>query len=253
MKKHLLVIFYLLLIGVSGCVLSGTSSLKTCEDSDNLELGYVLCNNKIYYTYEPFGKYASGPVSIEIKGVDTETFEDVKFKYARDKNNVYFEGKIIPNADPETFETIGLGSYKLDEYSSTDVSYSKDKNSVYYLYEIVDGADPETFEIKAFPNPQNSPYVMLYGVDKGSVYFFSRNKKIDNADPETFEYLGNNYAHDKNNVFYIDNVVLDADPKTFEVIGCSGGGYARDYAKDKNNVYHSGIKKPELDSKDIKC
>ncbi|RAW02217.1 DKNYY domain-containing protein [Pseudochryseolinea flava] len=69
--------------------------------------------------------------------VDTETFEtfpDWNYIYARDKNNVYFEGERFASADLDTFEIVGH-------------RYSKDKNHVYYEKEIVLDVDVTKFRI----------------------------------------------------------------------------------------------------------
>jgi hypothetical protein len=59
-------------------------------------------------------------------------------------------------------------------------------------------------------------------------------KRINEIDPhhfETFEVLDNEeYARDKNSVFYVGQIIKNADPKSFEVIG-------NGYSKDLNNVF----------------
>ena len=57
------------------------------------------------------------------------------FKYAKDKNNIYYSDKKIVGADSKTFTLLGKSSY------------SKDKNNVYYEGEKIENADIETFEI----------------------------------------------------------------------------------------------------------
>lgn len=68
--------------------------------------------------------------------VDIASFENVggsePYEYTRDKNHIYYEGKVLPNADLATFQIIKWG-------------YGKDKKNVYFLETIVEGADPETF------------------------------------------------------------------------------------------------------------
>lgn len=96
--------------------------------------------------------------------------------------------------------------FKQAEYSSFKVLkggiYSKDRNSVYYQY----GAISNTLDIE---------------------------DKIEEADPKTFKALNENYAKDKNHVFYERKIIKDADTRSFKVINTF-------YAKDKNNVYYDG-------------
>lgn len=61
-----------------------------------------------------------------------------------------------------------------------------------------------------------------------------RVRHLKNVDPSSFSIFkkGNGqYAKDKNQVFYLKDVIDDADPVTFQVLNNQG------YAKDKNHVY----------------
>lgn len=52
-----------------------------------------------------------------------------------DKNNVYYKGYIIEDADPETFKTLpGHGDYSMD------------KNNVYFEGKIITEADVKSFK-----------------------------------------------------------------------------------------------------------
>jgi len=53
--------------------------------------------------------------STRIDGADVTSFELLDFSVARDKNSVYFFGKVIPDADPATFEQIGNSAYFRDK------------------------------------------------------------------------------------------------------------------------------------------
>jgi hypothetical protein len=105
---------------------------------------YIKKDNKIYWVY-----YA-GPMpmfgldwerhEMEVEDVDIETFIDFEIQaYAKDKNHIYFIGKIMKNeCDVTTFEILSH-------------SYARDKNHVYHISSspsspsILEGADPETF------------------------------------------------------------------------------------------------------------
>ena len=55
--------------------------------------------------------------------------------------------------------------------------------------------------------------------------------EIDQHNFETFEILDNEkYARDKNSVFYIGQIIKDANPATFEIL-------RNGYSKDANNVF----------------
>ena len=53
---------------------------------------------------------------------------EINNKYSKKYNAVYFDGKIIENADSKSFKIIGDG-------------FSKDKNNVFYFYKIIEDID----------------------------------------------------------------------------------------------------------------
>ncbi len=73
--------------------------------------------------------------SIRIEGGDPATFEYIEHLEAKDHLNVYYYGRVLPDADPATYKSMSI--------------YSKDKSHVWYCGEIVEGADPETFEVES--------------------------------------------------------------------------------------------------------
>ncbi len=61
---------------------------------------------------------------------------------------------------------------------------------------------------------------------------------VDQADANTFQVYDQNsnesrYAHDKDHVFYLENIVVDADPTSFLPLDFS-------YGKDKDSVFYQG-------------
>lgn len=155
--------------------------------------------------------------------IDKDTFEEIlggRREYGKDKKSVYYNGKVVQGADPETIEAMGL--------------YAKDKKNVYYMGKKINGADPDT--IIVWGN---------YSKDKKNVYF--QRTKVEKADTETFEVFlyeyyamipktGYSYfAKDKKNIYSGDKILESADLKTFKV---------SDYnkASDKNKKYTSDIK-----------
>lgn len=59
----------------------------------------------------------------------------IKDNFYKDKTTVSWGSKILPNANPKTFEIFNGGKY------------STDGEHVYYFYDLVEGADPQTFEV----------------------------------------------------------------------------------------------------------
>jgi len=76
-----------------------------------------------------------------------ETFEVLNNeKYARDKNSVFYIGRIIKSADPKSFEVIGN-------------EYSKDAKNVFLDDKTIVFANPKTFNQLEFPYSKDDSYV----------------------------------------------------------------------------------------------
>ena len=85
-----------------------------------------------------------------------------------------------------------------------------------------------------------------YGIEDGEVYYI--NRKIEGADAKTFEvFEDGEYAKDKNNVYYEENVLNEADPKSFKLLTKISYGLS----KDKNNLYFLGNKVDNIDVKTL--
>lgn len=85
---------------------------------------------------------------------------------------------------------------------------------------VINSADYETFKILRNEN---------YAADKNNVYYMTR--PIKNANPKTFTVLTNNgYTKDDKKVYLDWDEVIFADPNTFEILSFP-------YAKDKENIY----------------
>ena len=167
--------------------------------------GYFEYNNSVY----------------RIEEADLETFEDLGYGYAKDKNNLYYRYKTFeehydwtPTIDKDSFVAINQ-------------SYFKDKDHVYYEYHD------------------------FVSVDEGGDY-----KELQitylSSNPETFEYVNNGYTKDKDNVYFCSGTLYNASPDSFEYLGgvfqgdnyldyCSNlGSDKHSFTKDKNNVYFYG-------------
>lgn len=85
-----------------------------------------------------------------------------------------------------------------------------------------------------------------YGIEDGEVYYI--NRKIEGADAKTFEvFEDGEYAKDKNNVYYEENVLNEADPKSFKLLTKISYGLS----KDKNNLYFWENKVNNIDVKTL--
>ena len=195
--------------------------LKTLKKLDN---GYFKDKNNIYYGL-------SGNL-YKIKNADLQTFEVLTSPYsssvyfAKDKNNVYYNGKKLDGIVPNDFEQIQ--SY-----------FIKDKNGIYKFEEDENEQDLKITPINAkidFKNFKELDW-KYFGDDK-NIYYFDEDifKKLDRADINSFErieYTG--FFKDKNNVYYDGEKIEGIDMNSIEVIN----GMC---IKDKNSVFYEGKK-----------
>lgn len=128
----------------------------------------------------------------EIEDVDADSFglfDDGLFgiiqRYSRDENNVYYEGVVVEDADPETF-------------TSTDSSYYyMDKNYVFSNLGLkLEGIESDNYEVVNW-------YAVL-GEDL--VYMFGN--LVEGMDPDTFVYISIDCIRDAEN-YYLEDYVLE--------------------------------------------
>jgi len=158
------------------------------ESTDNLVLPkgmllyfkYVIDGDSVYYLSDE-------GLAVKIPEADLDTFEEVDgdYGYIRDKNNVFFRGKILEGADVKTFTGVS--------------SVYKDKNNVYYHGKIVKNADSKTFQTIRNKNggicyykDKNYVYWSVQPVPKGGPTMVM----VEGADPETFECVNTSYEYD---------------------------------------------------------
>ena len=195
--------------------------LKTLKKLDN---GYFKDKNSIYYEL-------NGNL-YKMKNVDLPTFEVLNSPYsssvyfAKDKNNVYYNGNKLDGIVPNDFEQIQ--SY-----------FIKDKNGIYKFEEGENEQDLKITPINAkidFKNFKELDW-KYFGDDKNIYYFDEESfKKVDKADINSFERIDfTGFFKDKNNVYYEGEKVEGIDMNSIEVIN----GMC---IKDKNSVFYEGKK-----------
>lgn len=147
---------------------------------DRASLRQVVDLNQVTYAdaniwaYDQYNYYVGNVRGIEAVAIaDPATFQVMEndSDYAKDATQVYYLDRIVPEADPRTFEAIGdrygkdarhayyngylfdaadvaslqaVGSDKFDLYNQAD-TYAKDAQQVYCGMGVVEGADVATF------------------------------------------------------------------------------------------------------------
>ncbi len=158
---------------------------------------YALIDGVIY-------KYSFNDAR-KVIGADIDTFEVLGDQglFAKDKNNVYKDWKIIERADPVTFKII-------------DSVYSRDKNYIFAHTSPVEYIDVNTFEIIKGD----------YQKDRYNIYW--QTKPLEGADLNSFRVIGfAMYAKDKNYVYWNGRLIPKADPASFQIF--EGGSFAKDH------------------------
>lgn len=84
---------------------------------------YFKHKGSVYYHYDSCGFDSCDKGDVELKNSDPDTFKIIDSNFAKDKNYVYYWGRVVNKADPATFEPL-------------DWPNAKDKNYYYSQTEI---------------------------------------------------------------------------------------------------------------------
>ncbi|GAB4029855.1 DKNYY domain-containing protein [Spirosoma gilvum] len=224
--------------------------LKGCGPSSRK--GYRIENDKVVlYRGWPATRYL-------IEEADPESFVAINDECGKDKAHVFYLGRILPEADPATFEFLGSAysrdkrnGYSEDKLISNDgphfnivpnpaetpanvtaegIPYAHDRYRVYKGTFIIEGTDPATFVFV----PMFNGYYLTH--DKQGVYF--RDRPIEGADGATFQRVSAFHFKDDRHVW---GIVLGRDIYWSPIEKAnlaSFTGVGKYYAKDKQHVYY---------------
>lgn len=216
---------------------------------------YYFKKDTIIYVSE--GRFFAN-AGVVLKGIDRETFQVLSYDLAKDKNNVYYKGEIIDNADPLSFELL-VSQIKVDEKYNY-VTYSKDNNHVYFLSEILIDADTETFSLLWGQYAKDANHVFRYRViisdapesvkrvknDSKNEYvninntIFYQNEVINVLDVASYEVVQGAFSKDNQAAYFETRMLDDIDSLSFEVIN----DY---YQRDKSGLLYDGKCIPDSD------
>ncbi|MDC0008168.1 DKNYY domain-containing protein [bacterium] len=110
------------------------------------------------------------------------------------------------------------------------LDYGSDKTSVFMDFQLIEDADPESFKLLE----KNQ-----FATDKDHVYYYGL--KMKGADPKTFVIVNDHYSSDANHIFHNHFQIEGADLESFEILRNDR------YAKDKNHFYDGAL---QLDPSD---
>lgn len=185
---------------------------RIIENADPSSFKIISEDNPIYNTYYTKDKNHVFYNSRLIADADPDSFQRINDAVNKDKKNVWFITSKLPNADPASFQV-------MNDY------FEKDENQVYLQEKLVADADPTNFQILN----------INYTKDKNHVFYWGA--QMPNVDATSFQVVPGEgvYAKDKKTVFYKDGMIVGADPQTFEVL--PNYPFAT-FAKDKNRVFY---------------
>ena len=161
-----------------------------------------------------------------IMHADARSFVDLGCGYAKDKNNVYMDGRVLENVDPSTFRLKERSASRhfrhgeMEEPMSAHRGYFKTNFNVYYGDKKIDA--------------MASSFVDLgggYAKDSFNVYYFG--EKLKGCMASNFKILEGGYAKDSFNVYYRGNKVEGAVASSFKYTG-------NGYGQDNFNAYYRG-------------
>mgnify|MGYP000919155293 CR=1 FL=1 len=183
-------------ISLDGLDVKTFRALENSKDVTSID--YFVDKNNIYYAYENLEK---------IQGADKNSFEVLGNYIAKDKNNVYYNGKKMENVDSKSFKNFGN-------------FIGKDKNRVFYITgnEDIKDADAESFEIMGdtrYFRDKNNIFVIKYSNDFPDGEGFI---KLPNIDRNSFIALSEEFGKDKNGIYYIGEKINGINPNNIRVI-----------------------------------
>ena len=159
---------------------------------------------------------------------DARSFVDLGWGYAKDRENVYMNGRVLENVDPSSFRLKERSTWRhhghgdMSEPQAPRRGYYKTQFNVYYGDKKID-AMPSTFvELGSG-----------YAKDAFNVYYFG--DKLKGCMASSFEILEGGYAKDSFNAYYRGNKVEGAFAPSFRYTGDG-------YAEDTFNAYYKGKK-----------
>ncbi|MBR1474298.1 MAG: DKNYY domain-containing protein [Muribaculaceae bacterium] len=171
---------------------------------------YESNGDVVRYTYWTF---SFGYMSDTLPDADPATFQSVNEWLGHDASRVFFKEKLVPGADPATLK-------------ANDYPLYRDKNDYYYKATPMRVADVATF--KVLKRIEDS----FWAKDSQHAYFDTT--RIEGVDLPTFKVKSQLHAVDKNHVYYLGQLLPQADPATYDA---DWKGF---YSRDKSHIWFLG-------------
>lgn len=156
-----------------------------------------------------------------IQSADPETFEPLTRTWARDKNRIYIQDGMPKGIDRNSFQVL-------------NALWAKDAHQAYYCYGKMPGVDPASFvALDSAINDTDSH--SGYAADATQVFHhvmtIGKPSLLRGVHRPSFEVIGPNYGKDQDRVYYSYTRLPGADPNTFRLLG-------RLYGSDGRKVFY---------------
>jgi len=171
MKQTAFLLKSLVLTAMMGCSLAGNAQK------------YEIDHGRVIYSEDV------------VMQVDVQTFVDLGCGYAKDRYNVYLDGRVLENVDPATFRLKERSAWRprgreeQGEAAGAQRGYFKTRFNVYYGEKKLDAIASSFVELGGG-----------YAKDSFNVYY--RGNKVEGAIASSFKYTGNGYGEDSFDAYY---------------------------------------------------
>ena len=211
----ILVAAYFLVVFAFSSYVSSPGSYNATAYNSKLSNQYYKQDGKVIYVLDGNFFQVGGT---EVAGSDPDTFTVIDKFYAKDINNVYFNGEPVAGASPESVTSVALEFDK----KAVDTGYLISNGKVFCYGEVIEGADADSFF-----------YLHgSYSMDKDYLYHYIDNKTPLTTKPEAISRANDRYIRHGEQVLYLGKVISH-DASSFNIID-------DEYATDALHVYSNG-------------
>ncbi|OUS40310.1 hypothetical protein A9R00_06685, partial [Oleispira antarctica] len=210
----LFIVYVLVFSAFSFYVNSPNTHNATAYDS-KLSNQYYLQDDKVIYVLDGNFFQIGGA---DVEGADPDTFAVIDQSYAKDINNIYYNGKPVAGANPSSVTLVTSG---LNE-NSANSGYLISDGKVFCYGEVIEGADPTSF----------SYLLGSYAMDKDYLYYYIDIKIPRTATPVAMPNASASYIRHGEQVIYQGEIISN-EANDFKIIN-------DEYAIDASHVYSHG-------------
>lgn len=219
--------------------------------------GYVpMDKNHVYVLVDSYYYLSNNSEGFRIlEDADPNTYLQLSYDFAKDKNYVFRNNKKLTEVDYESFEIINdefckdrngiyhywyqkplqrIDSITISETISLTSYCIRDNENVFFRTERMGQESINQIMRIPFDNPDEIKFFDEKALIKIDDKIYFDGNFLSQADASSFEEVAFGYAKDMNHVYFLGKIIDGADPRTFKYDEIDYIFY------DKNNVYEGG-------------